>query len=287
MIALMALSRQVVASHRDKLGLITIGLLLLTCQVGLVALIGFPGLILPLLAVAAAAGLSSVAGFAFSAVSQALLAPMMHDPIRLVQILMICSIATQSFAIASLWKHMEWRRLPIYLGGGVLGLPVGVSLLLHLNRGGFQVAIGTLLFVYGTYVLVKRPIVLPHVGWLGDVAIGFLGGITGGLAAFPGAAITIWCSMKGWDKARQRGVYQPFILAMQFMALVTIALMRSSAANATVGGPSILETGLIFAPGTLIGSWFGLHIFHRISDRGFERTLAVLLMFAGVVMAIR
>ncbi len=37
--------------------------------------------------------------------------------------------------------------------------------------------------------------------------------ITGGLAGFPGAFVTIWCGLKGWDKAHQRGVYQPFILS--------------------------------------------------------------------------
>jgi hypothetical protein len=36
----------------------------------------------------------------------------------------------------------------------------------------------------------------------------------GGLAEFPGAFVTIWCGLNGWDKARQRGVYQPFILGM-------------------------------------------------------------------------
>ena len=31
----------------------------------------------------------------------------------------------------------------------------------------------------------------------------------------PGSFVTIWCSMRGWDKLRQRATYQPFILAMQ------------------------------------------------------------------------
>ena len=56
--------------------------------------------------------------------------------------------------------------------------------------------------------------------------MGFLGGLTGGLAGFPGASVTIWCALKGWDKAHQRGVYQPFILCMQPISLLAIQLMQ-------------------------------------------------------------
>ena len=48
-------------------------------------------------------------------------------------------------------------------------------------------------------------------GPLADLAVGALGGITGPLAAFPGAFLTIWCGMRGWDKVAQRSIYQPDI----------------------------------------------------------------------------
>jgi hypothetical protein len=40
------------------------------------------------------------------------------------------------------------------------------------------------------------------------------------------AFVTMWCSVRGWDKSVQRGVTQPFILAMQ---LVTVACLAWSA----------------------------------------------------------
>jgi uncharacterized membrane protein YfcA len=203
-----------------------------------------------------------------------------------VQTLMVCSIATQSFAIVSLWREMQWRHLPVYLAGGLLGLPLGVYLLLHLEAFGFHVAIGGLLIAYGTYVISKRPIILQPAGWAADAAVGFVGGITGGLAAFPGGAVTIWCSMKGWDKARQRGVYQPFILAMQLAALLVIALMSASSGRSAVGSAATLIDSLSFVPGTLIGSWLGLRMFQRISDRQFEQFTAGLLVLAGLAMIV-
>ena len=53
----------------------------------------------------------------------------------------------------------------------------------------------------------------------GKNAVGSLGGITGPLAALPGAFVAIWCGMRGWDKVVQRSVYQPFILIMQLLTL--------------------------------------------------------------------
>lgn len=263
-----------------------IGILLLAVYAGVLTAAGASATVLPLLAVLVCATLSSIAGFAFSALGQALLAGLMSSPVHIVQTLMVCSIATQTFSIASLWHHMEWRRLPAFLIGGALGLPVGVYVLLHLAPRGFHVVVGALLVAYGAYVVVKRPIVLPRTGRLADAGIGFLGGITGGVAAFPGAAITIWCGMKGWDKARQRGVYQPFILVMQIAALTLITLLHMRGAHASAGAPLELFTTVVVVPGALLGTWFGLCIFHRISDRGFEVCVATLLMFSGMAMLV-
>ena len=148
-----------------------IGILLLAVYAGVLAAAGASATVRPLLAVLVCATLSSIAGFAFSALGQALLAGLMSSPVHIVQTLMVCSIATQTFSIASLWRHMEWRRLPAFLIGGALGLPVGVYVLLHLAPRGFHVVVGALLVAYGAYVVVKRPIVLPQTGRLADAGI--------------------------------------------------------------------------------------------------------------------
>ncbi len=57
--------------------------------------------------------------------------------------------------------------------------------------------IGILLIVYGCYMLVRRPVTKIFTSSLGDYFVGFLGGVTGGFATFPGAFITVWCRMEG------------------------------------------------------------------------------------------
>ena len=126
--------------------------------------------------------------------------------------------------------------------------------------------IGGLLIVYGGYLLLRGRSARSGRDRCRTHAPDFLAVITGGLAGFPGAFVTIWCGMKGWDKARQRGVYQPFILGMQPVTLIAIYLMRSSSPLKR----NWTGRALAFVPAALLGAWFGLRIFKRLSDRQFE-----------------
>ena len=158
---------------------------------------GVPASAEALSAVLLAATLSSVAGFAFSAVCGAMLMHIMSDPVQVVVIMMVCSIAIQSLSVAMLWRDIDWKTLLRFLTGGVVGLPLGIWLLLHLGNVWFKEAIGGLLMAYAAYGLLMRPLTVRSDSRPVDACVGFLGGITGGLAGFPGAAVTIWCAMKG------------------------------------------------------------------------------------------
>jgi uncharacterized membrane protein YfcA len=210
--------------------------------------------------------------------SGALLFHLMDSPIYAVQVMIVCSIAVQFLSVATLWRSIDWLSLPVFFAGGVLGVPAGVYMLLHLPTNAYRDVIGTLLIAYGAYLLLRWPTRPLRVGQTWDAAVGFLGGVTGGVAGFPGASVTIWCGLKGWDKARQRGVYQPFILSMQPISLAFIYLMRPSSLSAT---QLDLKT-LAFVPAALLGAWFGLRIFKRLSDRQFEKAVDTLLIVSGI-----
>ena len=254
------------------------GLAFLVAEGAILSARGLQGMAYPLIAVFAAATVSSIAGFAFSALCGALLFHLIDSPVHAVQVMVVCSIAIQSLSVATLWRAIDWHRLGIFLAGGFIGVPAGVYLLLHLPTATYRIIIGSLLIVYGCYVLLRWPIRSPPTGSLADACAGFLGGITGGLAGFPGAFVTIWCGLKGWDKTRQRGVYQPFILSMQPVTLVAIQLMRP---------PSSAQTHLdweifAFVPAALLGAWFGLRIFKRLSDGQFQLVVNALLIVSGI-----
>jgi uncharacterized protein len=256
----------------------TLGLLLLIAESAVLSVLGIQDVAVCLFAILAASTVSSIAGFAFSALCGAFLFHFMESAVDAVQVMVVCSIAIQLLSVATLWHSIDWRSLPFFLAGGMLGVPAGVYLLLHLQTAAYRDVIGGLLISYGAYLLTRyaaRPV---HTGSLWDAFAGFLGGLTGGLAAFPGAFVTIWCGLKGWDKRRQRGVYQPFILCMQPVTLIVIYFMRPS--TSTVA--HLDWKTLAFIPAALFGAWFGLRIFKRLSDRQFEYAVCVLLVASGI-----
>jgi uncharacterized membrane protein YfcA len=256
----------------------TLGLGLLLLEGTMLSAQGHGRIAAALVAVLLASTASSIAGFAFSALCGALLFHLMESHVDAVQVMLVCSITIQLFSVAALWRSIEWRSLPVFLIGGVLGVPAGVYLLLHLPTGAYRDAIGGLLIAYGSYLLLRLPTRSLRLGQLADACAGFLGGVTGGLAAFPGAFVTIWCGFKDWDKARQRGVYQPFILGMQPVTLVAIYLMQPTSSSTA----QLDWQMLAFVPAALLGAWLGLRIFRRLSDRQFEIAVNVLLVVSGV-----
>jgi uncharacterized membrane protein YfcA len=260
-----------------------LGLGFLAAEIAFLSAEGARDTIVALLAVLAASTVSSIAGFAFSALCGALLFHVMDSQVYAVQVMTVASIAIQSLSVMALWRSIEWRSLPVYLIGGVLGVPAGVWLLLNLHSGVYREVIGILLIAYGGYVVMRQRTWSIRTGPLADAGAGFVGGVTGGIAAFPGAAVTVWCGLKGWDKAHQRGVHQPFILLMQPVTLLAIWLMQPRSPLAAA--PMDWEA-LIFVPAALLGTWLGLSIFKRLSDRQFELAVCGLLIASGVGLVV-
>ena len=221
---------------------------------------------------------AGLAGFAFSAITGSLLFHWVA-PITAVPLLLACSITTQLFSIAALWNTMQWKRCLPILVGGILGIPIGAFVLQHLNASRFDVAFGAFLVCYAAYML-WRPNLKIHQdggGPLAATAIGFVGGITGGAVAFPGALPTIWCSLRALPKEIQRGTVQPFILIMQVATLAYFSKL----------GIFGVETGKTFlwcAPAVLGGTWIGIRLFRRIDDAMFRRILLLLLLFSGAAL---
>jgi hypothetical protein len=225
-----------------------------------------------------AAFLGSIAGFAFSAICGAFLFHLADDPVRVVEIMLVCSIANQASMTWSLRRNIDWPALSIYLVGGAIGVAGGVWILLHAGRRIYTHAIGTFLLAYGTFMLFRKPMVLRFQHPALDFIVGVLGGITGGAAGFPSAAPSIWLSMKGWDRLRQRGVLQPYILVMQLAALLVITV-----AQPHTGGPTRLTAGtLLFIPISLFGTSLGMALYRRMSDIQFARAVNVLLIASGL-----
>jgi uncharacterized protein len=224
-----------------------------------------------------AASLSSIGGFAFAALCGA---PLFHlmPPVMVVQVILVCSIAIQSLSVIALRKAIDWPVLIRFLMGGVTSLPIGVYLLLHLDPELYCRLLGVFLIVYGAFMVLRPHTTVRFQPVWSDLLVGLIGGITGGFAGFPGAFVTIWCSLKGWNKDRQRSVYQPFILVMQILTLGLLSCIAGGSGSS--GGFYNLGAWACVLP-ALLGTWCGLGWYRRLSDAQFAAVVNALLIASG------
>src|SRR6185295_4139394 len=226
-----------------------------------------------------AASLSSTVGFAFSAIAAAMIFHLVSDTVEAVQIMMVASIAIQAYSVAGMWRTISLRACAPFLIGGVATMPAGIYLLLCLRPQAYIVAMGLALALYGAYMLIRQPPSIKRGGAFTDVAVGALGGITGPLAAFPGAFVTVWCGMRGWDKVVQRSVYQPYILIIQILTLGGLSLSA---------GRSVINANMIaYALPAVAGAWLGLQVFQKMSDAQFRTLVNVALIVSGIALTLK
>ena len=231
------------------------------------------------LAIFIAASVSSTVGFAFSAIAAAMIFHFVSDNVEAVQIMMVASIAIQAYSVAGMWRTISLRACAPFLIGGIATMPVGIYLLLSFQPQAYVFSMGLALALYGAYMLFRRPPSIKAGGVATDMAVGALGGITGPLAAFPGAFVTIWCGMRGWDKVAQRSIYQPYILVLQVLTLGGLSV---------VGERSVLEGHLVaYALPGVAGAYLGLRLFQKLNDEQFRMLVNLALITAGIALALK
>ena len=235
------------------------------------------------MSVFAAATLSSIGGFAFSALCAPLLAQLDMAPVRMVQTMALCSIAIQGWSVWMARWDIDLAALAPLLAGGLCALPAGVAVLTQLPSGGYGAPVGVLVAGYGAWALLRPTIPRrPRPGCWATVLIGATGGMTGGLAAFPGAVVAAWCGLRDWPKERQRAVTQAYILVMQIALLGVIAAMAPGGALGSL--PDLAQ--LAYVPAALIGAACGLRLFRGLTDHQFGQAVNILLIAAGLGMLV-
>jgi uncharacterized protein len=228
----------------------------------------------------AGALVSGLVGFAFSAVAGAVLLHVM-PPTEAVPFMMACSLVVQFSSLVALRGSVKWRGSLGLIAGGALGIVPALYLLDHIDARTFRIGFGLFLAAYAGYMLFR-----PAMAYMRDVpcrlraaAVGFGGGLVGGLTAMPGALPVIWCDLRGMSKEQQRGLVQPYITAMQILAL---ALMLS---RNGLSEKALLD--LTFSlPALAAGTVVGIFMFGRVNDAWFRDIVLLVLLIAGVFLVV-
>ena len=223
---------------------------------------------------------SGLVGFAFSAVAGAVLLHVL-PPTEAVPLMMACSIVTQGVSLVALRGTVQWRGNPLLILSGALGILPSLYLLHRVDTQLFRTGFGAFFVLFATYMLFR-----PKLGCqrfapdrARDAIIGFGGGLIGGLTAMPGALPTMWCELRGMPKEQQRGLLQPYITAMQVIALVLMLSSRSLPSQA-------LFNLLLSLPALVAGAALGVVLFRRADGASFRRVVLSALLIAGSALVI-
>ena len=218
------------------------------------------------------------AGFAFALTASAV---WLHalEPVHTTMLVVACGTLLHVTLVWPVRRSIEPARLLPFAIGGLVGIPIGVALLTHVDTRGLKGALGLFLVVYGTYALLAPR--LPEIrggGRAADAAVGFVGGILGGLGGYSGVLPTIWTQLRGWRKDVARGVFQPFILMAHVVTLVLVGIAAMDAGGALMT--------LAALPALYAGAWIGWRIYGRLDDRRFRQVLAALLVASGLTLVL-
>ncbi len=229
-----------------------------------------------LVACLACAGLiSGLTGFAFALVASGTLLSI-RSPVEATALVLVCSILSQVISILRLrtWPPRDTAFAMIL--PGLVGAPIGIHLLHGLDPNAIKVAVGGFLILYAGFVALLRADYRVGFGnaW-SDGAVGFLGGVLGGIAGLSGALPTAWSLLRGWEPRVQRAVYQSFTLVMQVWALAILALVDPFPEN-------LVRDLALALPVVLVSVLAGLSLFARIDQKRFRKLVLVLLAVIGL-----
>lgn len=227
---------------------------------------------------AAAAGfVQGLSGFAFGMVAMSFWAWALEP--RLAATLTVFGALTgQILAAISVRRGFDLQLLLSFIAGGLLGIPLGVMLLPHLDMTWFKAILGGMLVLWCPAMLLSRH--LPKVsagGRLADGVVGLAGGVLGGIGGFTGTVPTLWCTLRGYPKDTQRTVIQNFNLSM---LLVTMGTYLATG----IVTRDMLPLFAIVAPAMLIPTLLGTRLYIGISEARFRQIVLSLLTASGAML---
>lgn len=223
-----------------------------------------------------AALVAGVTGFAFALIAAAVWLHFL-TPLQTATLTISYGLIVQGYGFWKMRHAFDWRKVWPYLVGGIPGVAIGVQVLRFANPAYLRAGIAAFLVLYAIYGLVRPAIGPIRAGAAADTAVGFVSGVLGAMAGFPGIIIVIWCTMRGWPRDVQRGVFQPVSVAMLGMSATALAA-TGSIAVATV------HLFLLGLPALALGTFAGFRLYGRIDDDQFRKIVLWLLLGAGAFL---
>jgi uncharacterized membrane protein YfcA len=237
-----------------------------------------PSDLILLAAGAAVAGfVQGLTGFAFGLVAMSIWVWGIAPGVASVMVV-VGGFSGQLLSAVRVRRMPPWAMLLPLMGGALLGIPLGVAVLPHINAAMFKLGFGAMLVLWCPLMLFSQR--LPRLTAGGPVADGVVGlgaGVLGGIGGFTGVLPTLWCTLRGMDKDVQRAVIQNFNLAT---LAITLAAYLATGVVTRAMWPMIA----VVVPALMLPAVLGAKVYVGLSELAFRRIVLSLLTAAGLAM---
>jgi hypothetical protein len=198
-------------------------------------------------------------------------------PVQTTALIVGYGLFVQAHGVWTFRRVVDLRRVLPLIAGGLIGVPLGVMLLAHLDPAIVRRAVGVLLVIYSIYGMMRPRLAPLRANLPADGAIGFFNGVLGGLTGLAGPIVVIWCQLSGVPYQAQRAIFQPVILAAFVMTAIGLGI------EGAITRDLLVLFGLGLLP-VAAGIWLGVHLYGRLDEAGFRRVILVLLLLSGLVL---
>lgn len=236
------------------------------------------GVVLGLFLLAAFIGgfASGLAGFAMGFVVSGVWLHLI-SPAQTTALIVGYGLWTQGYGVWKLRHALNWHNVAPFIIAGCVGVPIGTTLLAHVDAVYLRTGVGLLLVVYSIYGLTQPALRPWRAGVAADGSVGLVNGLLCGLTGLPGFIITIWCQLRGWTKDAQRAVFQPVMLG----AIVVTAISLGVTGAITSETAKLYVLGL---PAMLGGLWAGFKLYGKLDEPSFRKVVLLALLFSGIAL---
>ncbi|CAB3727615.1 sulfite exporter TauE/SafE family protein [Achromobacter piechaudii] len=235
--------------------------------------------VLVVLGAVAAGFVQGLSGFGFGMVAMSFWAWTI-DPRLAAAMTVFGALTGQLLAAFTVRRGFSWAQLLPFVLGGLVGIPIGVRLLPHLDPLIFKAFIGALLAIWCPIMLFATR--LPRIsagGKVADGVVGAMGGVMGGIGGFTGVIPTLWCTLRGFERDVQRSVIQNFNLSM-------LAVTMAGYVMTGVVTRDMLPLFALIVPAMLVPTLLGARVYVGISDMTFRRIVLGLLTLSGIALLV-
>jgi uncharacterized protein len=226
---------------------------------------------------AALAGfVQGLSGFGFGLTAMALWAWTLEPKVA-ASLSLFGALIGQLLAAFTVRRGWDWRALLPFVAGGLAGLPLGLYLLPRLDVPLFKATLGLMLVIVCPLMFFAARLPRVRGGAAGDALAGAAGGVMGGLGGFTGVVPTLWCTVRGFERDRQRAIIQNFNLSMQVVAFASYVATGILEAR-------MLPLLAVVAPAVLLPVLLGTRVYLGISDLTFRKVVLGLLTASGIAL---